>query len=228
MTNLNVSGIYEIRCTVNNACYIGSSVNVRKRLWAHRGALTRGTHWIRALQKDWLEYGEAAFESSLLEPVLDAATLIDREQRWLDARLLGPQPVYNLRGIADRNTGITLSAETRAKMSLSSLGKTMSAKARAKVSEARRGKIHSAETRAKIAAATRARAPGSIVISDETRAKMRANRLGRKHSPETREKISSTNRGRVMGAEARLKMSEARRQWHQERRAAAADEWGGL
>jgi group I intron endonuclease len=55
------SAIYEIRNLTNGCRYIGSSINVGKRLSNHRSDLNKGTHHSPYLQRAWDKYGEGAF-----------------------------------------------------------------------------------------------------------------------------------------------------------------------
>lgn len=55
-------GIYYILNTVNKRVYIGRSTDICTRFNQHRYALRKGGHVNRALQADWLEFGEAAFK----------------------------------------------------------------------------------------------------------------------------------------------------------------------
>ena len=42
--------------------YIGSSINIARRLYAHRKLLTDNRHWISYFQNSWNKYGESNFE----------------------------------------------------------------------------------------------------------------------------------------------------------------------
>src|SRR5215471_16712995 len=75
------------------------------------------------------------------------------EQFWLDLLL----PDYNLCKIAGNTQGVSLSEETKAKLSLAHLGKTHTLETRQLMSESRKGsnaywygKTHSEETRTKL------------------------------------------------------------------------------
>jgi group I intron endonuclease len=128
--------------------------------------------------------------------------------------------------ISEALKGKPIRAETRAKISTSNKGKQRSAAARAKISAYRTGRKHSAETRAKISAANRRRQ-----ISDETRAKLSAIHKGKLVSEATRAKISDAKKGKPMSeedrakrigkkhnAEARAKISYARKKYWERRK----------
>lgn len=80
----HASGIYKITCTANGKVYIGSTTKIRKRWGWHRNDLRRGVHHNRHLQFAWNKYGEQCFEFEILEMVMFAEYLHDREQHWLD------------------------------------------------------------------------------------------------------------------------------------------------
>lgn len=60
--NLKVTGIYCIINLVNNKRYIGSSTNIRVRLWKHRSLLRHNKHDNQHLQNSWNKYGEDKFD----------------------------------------------------------------------------------------------------------------------------------------------------------------------
>lgn len=60
-------GIYRILNTINNKFYIGSSVNLRKRLYEHRRLLRLGKHENYHLQNAFTKYGEENFKFEIIE-----------------------------------------------------------------------------------------------------------------------------------------------------------------
>jgi group I intron endonuclease len=87
------SGVYEIRCTVTQECYIGFSNNVWKRWTRHLAMLRQGKHYASLLQAAWLRYGESTFEFTIIEkmpPHPDYAMRL-AEARHMRERL----PAYN-------------------------------------------------------------------------------------------------------------------------------------
>lgn len=99
------SGVYIITNTVTGECYIGSSVNVEKRLTQHRYMLRLGRHHSRLLQSAWNQRIEDDFTFDILEIVPDLTQLVNTEQHYLDER----QPIYNPAKIALRNGAGTVS-----------------------------------------------------------------------------------------------------------------------
>lgn len=79
------SGIYRIKNVYTKRFYVGSSVNMEKRLGEHRRTLRLGTHHSRFLQREWDKYGEAAFSFDMLEfHERDVGILREHEQWWID------------------------------------------------------------------------------------------------------------------------------------------------
>jgi group I intron endonuclease len=81
-------GIYRIHCRPIDWNYVGSAAMGFSERWrGHWLLLERGTHHNKALQKDWLRFGEMAFTFSILEIVPDAHRhhwwLIRRERYWI-------------------------------------------------------------------------------------------------------------------------------------------------
>lgn len=77
------SGVYEIRCTVTNKLYIGSSVDIKYRWTQHRARLKEGRHRNTHLQAAWNKYGESAFQFTVLQYV-ERSDLLRIEQEWIE------------------------------------------------------------------------------------------------------------------------------------------------
>jgi len=188
------SGIYCILNTLNDKCYIGSALDVLRRLANHRSVLSCGYHPNDHLQSSWAYHGAEAFTFSLHEelPRRRGETdkrfnrrLVKREQAWIDHfDSMNPEHGYNQRG-AERPG--EYSDEALAKMR-----KPRSPEHRASISAACRGKRLTSEQQARQRAACR---------TPEYRENQRQGSLGRKRSPETREKISRAQAGRKLPPE---------------------------
>lgn len=76
------SGVYKIYCKTNKKVYIGSSIDVPRRLKQHQNALKSGRHINNHLQNAWDTYGEKNFDFCLLEEVEEEQLLL-REQYWI-------------------------------------------------------------------------------------------------------------------------------------------------
>lgn len=59
-------GIYQILNTINNKKYIGSSIDVKKRLKTHMNNLLENNHVNKYLQDSWNKYGQDCFLFSLI------------------------------------------------------------------------------------------------------------------------------------------------------------------
>ena len=85
-------GVFQIRNTATGKVFVDSSTNIPGKINRHRFSLNAGLHRSAGLQKDWNEFGEAAFEFETLEPVEPrddqnynyAADLEVLEDLWLE------------------------------------------------------------------------------------------------------------------------------------------------
>lgn len=107
--NLNVSGIYCIINLKNNKRYIGSSKNIRLRLWGHRAELRHNHHDNKHLQNAWNKYKESNFDYFIIETCSEDK-LLEREQYYIDSLL----PEYNMNKEVNRPP---CSSESRKKQS---------------------------------------------------------------------------------------------------------------
>lgn len=89
--DLEFCGIYMLLNTKNGKRYVGSSINIRKRLWEHRALLRHNKHGNPHLQNAWNKYGENFFEYSVLEKCDEDIRFI-REQFYVDTL----HPEYNI------------------------------------------------------------------------------------------------------------------------------------
>ena len=117
------SGIYQIYNPINEKRYIGSSINIVRRLKEHRRNLIAQRHHNQHLQNAWNKYGDL-LEFKPLE-YCEPDQLLDLEQQYIDYynsadRRFG----YNIDAIANHaSPGFHLSDETKAKLSKAHLGK---------------------------------------------------------------------------------------------------------
>lgn len=79
------SGIYEIKCTVSNKSYVGSSNWINRRWRSHRYSLSKGAAHTKALQSAWNKYGEEAFTFMVLE-YCSVEQLEEREVYWMKTK----------------------------------------------------------------------------------------------------------------------------------------------
>lgn len=105
----NVCGVYKIVNLINGKIYIGSSKNLRLRLWGHRAQLRHNKHGNEHLQRAWNKYGEENFDYCILE-TCDEEHQYEREQYYIDTC----HPEYN---IADKVILPSFTEESRKKHS---------------------------------------------------------------------------------------------------------------
>jgi hypothetical protein len=103
-------GIYKIVNTINNSCYVGSSINFKERKGRHFKMLRKGNHHSIILQRAYNKYGVVNFIFSIIEEC-DKSILLSREQYWIDTL----KPVYNVCKIAGSPLGTKQSIAVRNK-----------------------------------------------------------------------------------------------------------------
>lgn len=113
MTKFNLPGIYSIKNRINFHQYVGSSINVQKRMNIHKSTLNKKIHENSYLQNAWNKYGNDNFEFLLLEEVGNKENLITREQYYIDTL----NPEYNINKIAGSCLGFKHSKIARENMS---------------------------------------------------------------------------------------------------------------
>lgn len=234
-------GIYAIRNRKSGKCYVGSAISFKSRWKNHRKLLRAGQHHSQKLQRAWDKHSEEGFEFAVLEYVKDVATLIEREQSWID-QLNSHKGGYNVSPTAGSVLGVKHSESMRAKMREIRADAPITPEQHAKMAEARKnsqkfmahvtalgksgkGRKHSDEAKAKIAEASRKMMADPMRReavrqsstgrrhTPETIEKMRAvpKQKGRKHSPEAIEKIRQAGIGRVISPETVEKRRQTRR-----------------
>ena len=202
---LTLSGVYEIRNTLNGHRYIGSSTVVTVRMHRHKIALEKCGHGNRHLQRAWDKYGS---ENFVLRPILycDLENALLYEQMCLDAF----HPEYNIaidarasgRGL-QLSLGRVLSDETKERISNEIKGWWQdNDEARLRLSERRTGSVASEETRQK-------QRESNHGISAETRLKMADTLRGVPKSEEHRRKIGDAHRGSHHTEEHKQKISKS-------------------
>jgi group I intron endonuclease len=106
--------IYQIRHIESGRVYVGSAINPRDRLTAHKYELRKGTHHSQYLQHAWNKYGAAAFAFEIIEPVLLIEDLIIREQYWMNTlRAADRQYGFNICPTAGSMLGIKITQKKR-------------------------------------------------------------------------------------------------------------------
>lgn len=204
-------GIYIIYNVLSKKYYVGSSVDVDRRLSGHLNNLRKGTHDNAHLQRAFIKHGETCFVWGLAEEVKDREHLLSVEQEWID--LVGD---YNICRVAGNTLGWTPTEETRARMSAAQKGENnpmfgvKRPEISALMSEVHKGRKLSDEHKAKMSAALKGkRGPWN---DPDKAAKIleaaRLGRLGKPHDEETRRKISEKIKGRKLSEEHKRKIAE--------------------
>jgi group I intron endonuclease len=110
-------GIYGILNTATNKWYIGQSVNLQTRKWAHLTKLRKGQHRNTHLQLAFNLHGESYFRFHCLEVLPNSANLDTRERYWIAIKhASNPSSGYNYESGGRRNFNPSLA--TKRKMSL--------------------------------------------------------------------------------------------------------------
>lgn len=122
-------GVYKILCTGNGRCYIGSSVNIKKRWGRHVDDLKQNKHHCAYLQRSWNKYGEGAFTFNLLCCVLDVKHLLNVEQYFIDRT----PALLNSLQVAGSSLGVKWSEEQKTAQSKRMMGRTIPKEVRAKM-----------------------------------------------------------------------------------------------
>lgn len=125
----NVWGIYKIINTVNGKFYIGSSTNLRKRLYEHYRELNLGIHPNKHLQAAWVKYGKSGFKFQILETIKDTSNFTNIDLRNLETDYIQKTQCYtdsigyNIIPGGIGTYGLPCSEEKRKKISEANKGK---------------------------------------------------------------------------------------------------------
>lgn len=139
MKNERISGIYEIKCILNDQIYIGSSIDLKRREKDHFNGLLKNTHRNIKLQRSFNKYGIDNFKFTVIEIITDTTQLIPREQFYVDYL----NPYFNIcKIIVTSSLGIKRSKEFCEKMSKRELGKKHSEERRRQKSISQGGENH--------------------------------------------------------------------------------------
>lgn len=172
-------GVYALANLQTADCYVGSSVNMRRRCSDHLRDLAAGKHPNWLLQKAWDAFGPSVVKPIMLQSVSDAMSLLKAEQRWIDR--FGR---YNICLVAGRPPSQRGNHTPK------------------KLSDAGREQLRENGRRTKGSQAWNK----GLSTSLETRERLRLAHLGQKLKPETLAKIIAANTGQKRSAEFRERM----------------------
>lgn len=215
------AGIYKIQSKLKpERCYVGGSKKLQRRIWRHRTELMCNKHYNIKLQRHVNKYGFDDLSFEVLEKFefVSKEHLLKREQYYLDLI----KPCFNVLITAGSPEGITLSKETRKKLSEIRMGMKFTeehcqhikesktgennpnfGKKQSQVWVGKRSKALLGNHNAKGCKRTEEQIRNSVMgrraksgyeHSIETRNKLRENHLGVKQSPETIAKRLATQK----------------------------------
>jgi group I intron endonuclease len=132
-----ISGIYCIENRINNKKYIGCSKDIERRWYHHKRDLESNNHSNRYLQSSYNKYGENNFKFSIIQELPYSKKQLQlMETYWIiyfsSFRDFGMG--YNLTLGGEGNWGLTLSEETKKRLSEVNKGKILSKEVREKIS----------------------------------------------------------------------------------------------
>jgi len=128
-------GVYKIVNLLDGKCYVGSTANFSRREYQHRYRLERNKSEHVRLQNAWNKYGRDAFKFEPIEYCAPDQRII-REQYWIDQL----KPAYNMRTIAELNTGCKHTQAFKDAQRQRKLGRKASEETKAKMrASAKRG-----------------------------------------------------------------------------------------
>lgn len=171
-----ISGIYIIRCLVNEKVYVGGSGSLKNRWRTHISSLNKNKHHSKELQNDFNKFGKENFEFQIIEQDIESEELRNEKEESLIQKLNSRNEKYGynsakkprktsfgikrtpkqLEEMRNRNKGKKLSEETKRKLSEATkgekgywFGKTFSEDHKEKLKEARKHQVITEENRKK-------------------------------------------------------------------------------
>ena len=148
MSYKKITGIYMIRCKINNKIYIGRSKNIKDRWKQHKKELRNNKHCNKNIQKDWNKYGQDNFEFNIIVEC-EEDKLNELERKYINEyKSCGFG--YNMTFGKDENGAEIHTEETRKKIGEANKGKTRSEETKKKKRETKMGYNHTEETKKKM------------------------------------------------------------------------------
>lgn len=166
----NYSGIYCLKNTIDEKCYVGSAQKLNYRLWNHKHKLIKGTHANNILQNFVNKYSIDSIYFEILE-LVEIDNLIVREQYYIDTL----RPAFNILPKAGSNAGTMMSEEQKVK-----------------ISKNRTGILHTEDTKRRISETMK-----GIPKSKEHSTKVGLRHRCKVISQEQKNKISQANKGKI-------------------------------
>jgi len=193
-----VSGIYAAIHRDSGMCYVGSSVNMGRRLRQHLRASEKKNAF--AFHRAIAEFSSASFDFEVLERC-EVANLRERERFYIAMLNACSADGFNTRARPGLpNYGYKPSEATKSRIRERLIGRPCSPETRRKISEANKGRKRSSEERAKTSEAVKA------ALTPEIIAKISEANRSRKSTPQSRAKASSSLMGCIRSEETKAKM----------------------
>lgn len=209
-----IIGVYQIINKKTGKMYIGSSIEVQKRLDRHKRELRKGIHHCIYLQRSWDKYGEKVFEFRVIQECLSIEDIRKAEQQYLKAL---KEKLYNTSNIASGGDLISYHPNKekivmKMKQSLKLRYQSMSPEDRKKVYGSHvngmTGRTHTEEVKKKISAINKGNsyAKGSKRTPEQRAklSKLASQRTGeknpfygKKHTEELKKNASKRMKGRL-------------------------------
>lgn len=198
-------GIYKIVNLVNSKIYVGSSINLKSRKYAHFNTLLKNRHDNNYLQNAYNKYGKENFKWEVIEYIDKLEDkkelkkiLLDKEQYWINSlKVCNKNIGYNLAPVAGNCLGIVPSEETRRKMSESQKRRHLEnphlEETKNKIGKAHKGKKVSQETKDKLSKAHKGNKYSlGRIPTEENRKNMSVAQKGKKRSQESIQRRKDT------------------------------------
>ena len=183
------SGIYKIINTVDEKYYVGSSINVKKRINRHFDQLRKGKHHNIKLQRAYDKYGAENFKSICVEEV-ESDLRLTQEQLYLDVCKLNKESNYNISYVAQSPKGYRHNEFTKNKIRRSLKGRVRSKDFRVRISNGLKGKSKTPDH------------CRNMSISQK-------GRIGRPQTEEHKLMMSRIHAGKIVSDETKMRIKEA-------------------
>ena len=207
-------GVYKILNIVDGKIYVGSSVDIQRRIKCHMHELRKGTHNNKYLQSAWNKYGENSFEFSVIEEVSDKSILRDREQYYIQLTNCSNHSIgYNLLNNTNVGLGVSASDEIKAKIRKACSGEKNGNYGRKHTEEelkrmytnrwgdnyVKKPRVykHKSDEEKQLSRKRMSEKMKHQIVSEETRRKLSEYRKGKHHSAETKAKFSEQRQGKL-------------------------------
>lgn len=144
------TGVYKITCIENNKIYIGSAINIEKRIKTHFNKLRLKNHINPHLQNSYNLYGRDKFTWQIIEEC-EVDSLKQKEQEWMDKTNCYNRDIgFNNCLKADRPTGYKHTEKAKETMRAKKLGKKLSESHISKISSSNKGKRRTEEFKSRL------------------------------------------------------------------------------